>query len=220
MPMKGHSERVPSKNVREFSGKPLLFWVLNELESVKELSGIYVDTDSPVIKGLVREHFGSVEIIDRPRRICGDTVPMNSIIAHDISIIEADVFLQTHVTNPLVMAGTFSRAIKAYFEAVRGEYDSLFSVDMLRSRLYDSWARPLNHDPANLIRTQDLEPLYVENSNFYIFSREAFESTSSRIGRRPYMYVVPKLESMDIDDEDDFRLAESLFRQSGGGRHG
>ncbi|MBI1911074.1 MAG: acylneuraminate cytidylyltransferase family protein [Deltaproteobacteria bacterium] len=218
VPMKGHSERVSSKNIRDFSGRPLLFWVLKALHGLNGLSAIYVDTDSALVKDTVRQHFGSsVKFIDRPHGICGDTVPMNRIIAHDISLIDADIFIQTHATNPLVRTATFNKAVDAYFKAVERSYDSLFSVRRHQSRFYDSEIRPINHDPANLIRTQDLRPIYEENSNFYIFSRDSFSRTSSRIGPKPYLYEVPRLESIDIDDEEDFKLAEYLFGFQGYG---
>jgi len=104
-------------------------------------------------------------------------------------------------------------AIKKYFDNL-DTFDSLFSVNRLQTRLYYQDGRPVNHDPGKLIRTQDLNPLFEENSNFYIFSRKSFfEAGGRRIGLRPQMFEIDKLEAIDIDDERDFELAEILYEK-------
>ncbi|MBZ0220845.1 MAG: acylneuraminate cytidylyltransferase family protein [Candidatus Methylomirabilis sp.] len=212
--MRGRSERIPDKNIRDFGGKPLFYWILGTLQSCPSIESIYVDTDSAVIKELIEEFFGaSIMIIDRPTHLLGEHVSMNRIIEHDISVIEKGAhFLQTHSTNPLLKLSTIEDAARDYFSGLAQGHDSLFSVTMRQSRFYDEALRPINHDPARLERTQDLKPLFEENSNFYVFSRESFKSSGARIGARPYAYQVPKLESIDIDEMLDFKLAELLFK--------
>lgn len=213
VPMKGHSERVPFKNIRNFGGKPLLYWILSTLKDSFVVKDVVVDTDSEEIKNIIHQYFeNSVKIIDRPESICGDYVSMNNIIEYDLSCIKGDHFLQTHSTNPLLLASTIDQAINRYFSVLSNGYDSLFSVNHYQSRFYDSKGNPINHDPATLIRTQDLFPVYEENSNFYIFSREVFLQSSSRIGKKPYLFEVPKIECLDIDDENDFMIAERLLK--------
>lgn len=212
VPMKYHSERIPFKNLKIFAGKPLFSWVLKTLQRSLYVKDIYVDTDGVQIKDAIQRYFGdSIKMIDRPTSICGDYVQMNKIIEYDISQIEGDIFLQTHTTNPLVKIATFDNAIETYFENIKKGYDSLFSVTRHQARFYSDKLRPVNHNPINLIRTQDLPPMYEENSNFYIFSKESFKKTSSRVGLNPYFYEVQKYEGIDIDDEQDFKLAEYIF---------
>ena len=209
VPMKGHSERVKNKNMRDFNGKPLMWHILNSLTECKAIAEIYVDTDSELIASVVKHYFPDIHIIDRPQELRGDFVSMNDVLQYDISQIDADIFLQTHATNPLLSAQTIGDACERLM-AKRGEYDSLFSVNRLQTRLYDKNGNPMNHDPNKLIRTQDLDPIYEENSNIYLFTRESFASSNARIGKKPMIFEMNPLESVDIDDETDFILAEQL----------
>ena len=208
VPMKGHSERINGKNVKPFCGKPLFHHVLAALERTYAVDEVIVNTDSEQIAGEARKHFRKVRIHERPAELCGDGVSMNRIIEHDLSRRESDVCLQTHATNPLIRPETYAEALRLFAEDE--EHDSLFSVNRHQSRFYDAARRPLNHDPDRLIRTQDLEPVYEENSCLYVFTRHSFAQTKARIGRRPILYPSPRIESIDIDDEVSWRIAELI----------
>lgn len=210
VPMKDHSERVTDKNLKNFNGVPLCFKILNVLEKLKYASEILVNTDSDRISNLISKNFPSIKIIKRPKEICGDLVSMNTIIKHDLSHSEGEFFLQTHSTNPLLKLSTLEKAIETFFKSL-GKYDSLFSVTSYRSRFFDFKGSAINHDLSKLLRTQDLHPVYEENSCFYIFSKSSFESNGyNRIGKKPMMFEVDKVEAIDIDWPDDFRIAELL----------
>lgn len=216
VPMKGHSERMPGKNIRSLHGRPLFHWVLVSLQNSRHVTSIVIDTDSREIAEDALEHFDQVIILDRPEAIRGDFVSMNSIIDYDLSQIEGEHFLQTHSTNPLLTTATIDRAIERYFSNLE-TYDSLFSVTRHQVRLYWQDGRPINHNPQELLRTQDLESVYEENSNIYIFSSTSFrQSGKRRIGIRPQMFEMDKLEAIDIDEEEDFRLAELFLRSNYG----
>lgn len=211
VPMKWHSERIPGKNIKAFNGKPLLYWVLNSISHSLLVDGIFVDTDSAEISKLCRSFFPGISIIQRPKDLVGDDVSMNKIIGYDLSQISGyEIFVQTHSTNPLLTSETIDKAIRMFLKSK--DNDSLFSVDALKSRFYDYEHRPINHDPEHLINTQDLHPLYMENSNLYVFNRTSFEKTGRRIGLKPIFYPMNKLESIDIDTPEDFMLAESISR--------
>jgi len=212
VPMRHHSERVPGKNYRPMAGKPLFHHILNTLESVPELDGILVDTDSPVILEGLAEYFPGVKAVERPEHLRGGEVPMNEILIHDTGKIASTWYLQTHSTNPLLRAETVSQAIQSLFRVIP-EYDSLFGVTRLQTRLWDQLGRPVNHNPKVLLRTQDLPPIYEENSCMYIFTREKLLARRNRLGERPMMFEVPPVEAWDIDVELDFTVADSLFRQ-------
>ena len=96
-------------------------------------------------------------------------------------------------------------------EFAKGAIDSLFSVNKIQTRFYRNDGSPVNHNPQNLIPTQELESWYEENSNFYIFTPESFRKNNSRIGSKPYLYVSPKIEAIDIDEEEDWNIAEELM---------
>jgi CMP-N-acetylneuraminic acid synthetase len=211
LPMKGHSERVPNKNMRDFNGKPLYHAVMNELLGSKFIEKVAINTDSEKIAEDAKKNFDHVVIIPRPREIQGDFVSMNTIIQYDLSQLQGEHFLQTHSTNPLLTTKTLNSAIQAYFDQL-GSYDSLFSVTRFQTRFYWKNGKPVNHNPEELLRTQDLPPIFEENSNFYIFSRDSFKKAGNRrIGLTPQMYEVNKLEAIDIDDLEDFALAELLY---------
>lgn len=211
LPMKGHSERVPNKNIRDFSGKPLFYWVLDTLLECKSIDSIAIDTDSHKISQMAKSRGGSkVSIIQRPKNLMGDDVSMNKIIAHDLSVLDGDLFFQTHATNPVLKPSTIDNATKKYFLRL-DKYDSVFSVTTHQTRLYSKDGKAINHNPSILIPTQDLDPIYEENSNFYIFSRSSFKSSGMRIGTTPQMYPMDKLEAIDIDTLDEFYIAESYI---------
>jgi len=212
VPMRHDSERVPGKNYRTLAGKPLYEHIIGVLSACHEISEIYVDTDSlPIIEGLRRD-FPDVRIIERPEHLRAGETPMNDILLHDTSQINADFYLQTHSTNPLLQSQTISRAIQIFFEHYPS-YDSLFSVTRLHTRLWDELGRPINHNSSVLLRTQDLPPIFEENSCLYIFTRQTLVDKRNRLGERPMMFEIEAAEAWDIDEELDFQLAEFLLHQ-------
>jgi CMP-N-acetylneuraminic acid synthetase len=211
VPMRHNSQRVVGKNYRLLAGKPLYYHILESLNACPEIDTIVVDTDSPVIKkGLLRD-FPEVVIIDRPEHLLADTVPMNEILLHDTSQVTADLYLQTHSTNPLLKPGTISAAIQSLVSNYPA-CDSLFSVTKIQTRLYDQLGRPINHNPAILLRTQDLPPVYEENSCLYLFTRETLEKRRNRLGERPFMFPISADEAWDIDNELNFLVADILMK--------
>ncbi len=216
LPMKGNSERVPNKNLKDFSGKPLYHRVLNTLLMSKYINEVVINTDSELIKKDIGLNFvgKNVRVNDRDQSIIGDFVSMNKVIKQDLSTVDADLYIQTHSTNPLLKISTLDNAIEKMLTFCESkEYDSVFSVTKLQTRLYNKEGKPYNHDDKKLLRTQDLEPLFEENSNFYIFTKESFQKNDhKRIGLNPFLYEVDKIEAIDIDEPQDFVIAESLFK--------
>ncbi len=212
LPMKAHSARVSGKNFRDFAGKPLFRWILNTLLNVDEIQKIIINTDARDIlaaNGLTDS--GRILIRDRKPEICGDFVSMNLVLADDIAAIASETYLMTHTTNPLLSADTIRRALAAHREAVaKGMADSLFAVNKFQTRFYRADGSPVNHDPKKLVRTQDLEPWFEENSNLYLFNRQSFAATSARIGAKPMMFETPRVESADIDDQEGWDIAEIM----------
>ena len=212
VPMRHHSQRVPGKNYRPLNGKPLFHYIIGTLLNCPEIAEVVVDTDSePVIAGL-REHFPVVHVLPRPEHLRADKVPMNEILAYDTSQVEADFYLQTHTTNPLLRAETVSHAIQKFL-ANYPAYDSLFSVTRLQTRLWDQLGRAINHNPAVLLQTQDLPPVYEENSCLYIFTRQNLLARRNRLGDRPLLFETPASEAWDIDEELDFAITDFLMKR-------
>jgi len=212
VPMRHHSQRVPQKNFRDLAGKPLFHHILTTLIKCELVSQIVVDTDSPVISQDILKNFPDVIVIDRPKHLLADDVPMNDILIFDTQQVKSDLFLQTHSTNPLLKPETISKAIKVFTEQDPIQYDSLFSVTSIKTRLWDQFTKPINHDPEVLLQTQDLPPVYEENSCIYLFWSQNLEKRRNRIGESPMMFEIPPDEALDIDDEQDFLIADLLMR--------
>ena len=212
VPMRHSSERVPGKNYRNFAGVPLYHRVVESLLGCSYIDTVVVDTDSPVLHQDIAKHFPQVKLLHRPEHLTAGTVPMNDVLLHDVNQVEADYYLQTHSTNPLLLPETINKAVKEFLDNYP-MYDSLFGVTRLQTRLWDGLARAVNHNPAILLRTQDLPPIYEENSCLYIFTREILETKHNRIGNRPLMFEIDALEAVDIDVELDFRVAEFLYTE-------
>ncbi len=212
VPMRHHSVRVPGKNYRPLAGKPLYQHILATLLACPAVSQVVVDTDSPLVMDGVSKAFPQVQLVERPEHLRADTIPMNEILLHDTSLFPADLYLQTHSTNPLLKPATISSAIGTLVEQYPA-YDSLFSVTRVQVRLWDQLGRPINHNPAILLRTQDLPPVFEENSCLYLFTRQTLEARRNRIGERPFLFEIDATEALDIDEEQDFTIAEILMKQ-------
>jgi len=208
VPMKEHSVRVPRKNYRDFCGRPLFFWVLEQLQESTYIGVIIINTDCEFVLREAPRHF-DVKLLERPDFLLGDSVPIQPLISYDIQRSTKDHFLQTHATNPLLTAETIDRSVEAFFS--QSDHDSLMSVTPLRKRYYWPDGRPVNHDPDELLLTQDLPPLLEENSCIYIFSREVFARRNHRLGDRPLLFPMDPLEAVDIDDMADLEIAEALM---------
>ncbi|MBA3836311.1 MAG: acylneuraminate cytidylyltransferase [Zymomonas sp.] len=210
--MKANSERVRGKNFREFAGKPLFRHILDSLLAVPEIDLVVINTDARQIlaeNGLVESD--RVMIRDRAPEICGDFVSMNLVLADDVAHVPAAIYCMTHTTNPLLSPATISGAIARYKAALAdGSGDSVFTVQKVQTRFYRADASAVNHDPDNLIRTQDLEPWFEENSNLYVFSAASFATTAARIGKHPVLLEMTRTEGLDIDDQESWELAEAM----------
>ena len=202
------------KNFRAFNGKPLFRWILDTLLSVESIDQVVINTDARHIlaqHGLVDSE--RILIRDRKPEICGDFVSMNLVLADDVENVSAQTYLMTHTTNPLLSVASVRGALGKYQDGVGdGSCDSVFTVNQFNTRFYRADASAINHDPDNLIRTQDLEPWFEENSNLYAFSKASFASTKARIGKKPAMFVMGRTESVDIDDAESWQMAEAMSK--------
>lgn len=200
---------MKGKNFRVLHGRPLFSWILESLLEIDMIDAVVINTDARHIlaeNGLVES--SRVIIRDRKTALCGNDVSMNLILADDIANVDAAIYLMTHTTNPMLSALTITRALELYrTKQAEGCADSLFTVNKTQTRFYHADGLAVNHDPDNLIQTQDLEPWYEENSCLYIFSAISFANTNARIGTKPVMFETPALESVDIDTLDDWELA-------------
>jgi CMP-N-acetylneuraminic acid synthetase len=214
VPMRHNSERVPGKNYRDLGGKPLFHWIVDTLLSIPAIDEVVIDTDSPTIISDVEKAYPQVRVLLRPEHLRAGEIAMNDVLLNTAEQVNADILLQTHSTNPFLSAETVESAIKRFY-AKENDCDSVFGVTRLQARLWTGAGEAVNHDPAILLRTQDLEPIYLENSCFYIFTPEILRERGNRIGAKPLLVETPPMEAIDIDEESDFQLAIAVAGMQG-----
>ena len=193
--------------------KPLFMWMLDTLLAADSVASVVINTDAVgelTEAGLDVSNppYDRVLLRERKPELVGDFVSMNLIIEDDLEATDGDLYLMTHVTNPFTSTRTVNAAIEQFIDTP--DADSLFAVNRFQTRFYTASGEPINHDPDNLIRTQDLEPWFEENSCLYLFTKESFAATNARIGNTPILFETPKLESIDIDEPEDWDLAAAL----------
>jgi len=170
---------------------------------------VVIDTDSPTVIEQCEQDYPQVRVLLRPEHLRAGEIAMNDVLLNTAEQVDADVLLQTHSTNPFLSADTIAEGLRRFL-AHENDCDSVFGVTRLQARLWTADARPVNHDPKVLLRTQDLDPIYLENSCFYIFTPDVLRRFGNRIGERPLMIEVPPGEAIDIDEESDFQMAEAV----------
>lgn len=221
VPIKHNSERVPGKNYKDFNGKPLYYYIIETLLKSQKIDNIVIDTNSLLIKNGINNYFFSDKIIiyDRPEELSAGDTPVNKLLINVIDKLNLndEFYIQTHTTNPLLKTETIDKAIDLFLEKKNEGYDSLFSVKKIQTRLYYNkyeQIEAINHNPNELIPTQNLEPIYEENSCIYIFTKEKLIERNHRIGNKPFMFVMTNTESQDIDTPEDFEFAKLLHKQT------
>lgn len=211
IPMRHSSERVPGKNYRDFAGKPLFHHVVDSMLNCPLVDKVVIDTDSPIIIEQSAKAFPEVLVLERPQHLRDGSIPMNDVLLNTINQVPSEFYLQTHSTNPILSTKTITEGIEKFF-SMYPMYDSLFSVTKKQVRYWDPLARPINHNPNILLRTQDLPPIFEENSCMYLFTKAILERKHNRIGDRPYLFEMPEVEAQDIDVELNFIMAELLYK--------
>ena len=210
VPMRHSSERVKGKNYRVLGDAPLFHHVVRTLLATPSITEVVIDTDSPTVREDTAEAFPTVRVLERPEHLRDGNIAMNDVLLNTVSQVNADVILQTHSTNPFLSSDTVQQALELFLSD-DNDYDSVFGVTRLQARLWDKNTQPVNHDPAVLLRTQDLDPIYLENSCFYIFTPDVLRDRGNRIGAKPAMVEVPAGEAIDIDEESDWDLAAAVW---------
>ncbi len=203
VPIRLNSKRVESKNLRPLNGSPLLTYILNTLIEVKGIDEVYVYCSNPTIKEYLPE---GVKFLQRDERLDADTTLGKDIYDAFTREVEADIYILAHTTSPFIRTATIENAIE---KVAGGEYDSAFSAKCEQSFAWFE-GHPLNYSLSHIPRTQELEAVYIETSAFFIFRREIWVEQHRRIGDKPYMAVTDRIESIDIDNPDDFLLAEAI----------
>ncbi len=204
VPMKLNNRRLPGKNIREFTGgKPLCHYILSTLLQIDGIDDVYVFCSREDIKKYIPR---DVKWLYRNESLDLDSASMTDVLKSFTKSIPADVYLMTHATAPFIGKNSIQAGLKAVIE---GNFDSSFSVVKIQDFLWKD-GKPINYDLTNIPRTQDLEPIYKESSGFYIYRKDVIERLGRRIGLNPYMVEINEIEGVDIDEEEDFIMADAL----------
>lgn len=208
IPMKLNNERLPNKNTKIFdNGKPLCHYILATLLKVKGLDDIYVYCSNPKIKDYIPS---GIKYLKRKESLDTSDTKMNEVLKCFAEDVDADIYLMTHVTSPFISAESIEDALN---KVQYGEYDSALAVQKVQEFLWKDGV-PFNYELNNIPRTQDLSALYSETSGFYIYKKEIISEHNRRIGFKPYLKELSKIESIDIDEQEDFDIANAIFNYS------
>lgn len=205
VPMKLNNRRLPQKNTKPFTnGKPLCWYILSTLLKVEGIDEVYVYCSNPDIKEFIPE---GVKYLKRSESLDQDTTKMNEVLKCFAEDVPSDIYVMTHTTAPFISA----ESIKKGLDAVKsGEYDSSFAAKKLQDFLWKDGV-PFNYELDNIPRTQDLDPLFEETSGFYIYKSDVMVEYNRRIGNKPYIVEVGEIESIDIDEPEDFAIADAVY---------
>ena len=208
IPIKLNNERTPGKNIKKmFNGKSIVQILQETLVRLNNLDEIYVFCSDERIKEYLID---GVKFLKRPEFLDTKQATPNDIIDEFMKLVDADVYMVSHATSPFVSVEHFEECINA---VKSGEFDSSFTAQKLQKLLWKSNGTPLNFDPENVPRTQDLEPYYDEVSAAYVFTNEMYMKHKRRIGLKPHITVVSELESIDIDYPEDFEIANAVYKE-------
>lgn len=205
VPMKLNNRRLPQKNTKCFTnGKPLCYYILSTLLTVQGVDEVYVYCSNPDIQEFIPE---GVKYLRRSESLDQDTTKMNEVLQAFAAEVPADIYVMTHTTAPFVKASSMEKGLQA---VVSGEYDSAFAAQKLQNFLWQDGA-PMNYQMDNIPRTQDLPVLYEETSGFYIYKNEVMTRWNRRIGEKPFIVEVSQIEGIDIDEAEDFMIADAIY---------
>lgn len=205
VPMKLNNRRLPQKNTKRFTnGKPLCYYILSTLLIVNKIDEVYVYCSNPDIQDFLPE---GVKYLKRSTSLDKDTTSMTEVLTCFTQEVPADVYVMTHTTAPFVTSESIEKGLNA---VLSGEYDSAFAAKKLQDFLW-SEGKPFNYALDNIPRTQDLPLLYEETSGFYIYNNEVMTKLHRRIGLKPYIVEVGEIEGIDIDEPEDFEIADAVF---------
>lgn len=200
VPIKLNSERLPRKNILPLGNRPLCAYIFESLLKVEEIDDVYVFCSDEKVMDYVPE---GVKFLKREKRLDGNFVKGKEIYESFLSLVDSDIYLLAHTTSPFLTSATIAKGLN---KVLSGEYDSALTVQRKQTFVWYE-GKPLNYDVNDIPRTQDMEPVFIETSGFYIFKREHFLEGGRRIGHKPFLVEVDDVEAIDIDTKEDYEFA-------------
>lgn len=207
IPIKLNSKRVPGKNIKKlYDGKPLMSFIQEACLCAKSVDEVYIYcSDDAVIPYVLP----GVNYLKRPVYLDGDDINANDFIREFMKTVDADIYVNAHTTSPFAKASTIDECVD---KVASGQYDSAFCAESLRTFMWQD-GKPINFNPDNFPRTQDLPLIYGETSIAYVFTKESFLKHNRRLGSKPYVKEVSRIEAIDIDYPEDFAIANAIYKE-------
>lgn len=205
VPMKLNNRRLPQKNTKRFTnGKPLCSYILSTLLEIDKIDEVYVYCSNPEIKEFIPN---KVKFLQRSESLDKDTTSMTEVLTCFTKEVPADIYVMTHTTAPFISKESIQKGLES---VVSGKYDSSFAAKKLQDFLWME-GKPFNYTLDNIPRTQDLQPIYEETSGFYIYAHDVMTELHRRIGENPFIVEIGEIESIDIDEAEDFIIADAVY---------
>lgn len=205
IPIKLNNQRLPGKNLLPLDGRPVCDYLFQTVAKIDTIDEKYVYCSDEAIKPYL---VGDLQFKKRDPRLDGFLVKGLDIIEQFVKDVDADIYILTHVTQPFTKAASIQNALE---KVKSGEYDSAFSAVALQDYMWYQ-GKPFNYDMKNIVRTQDLEPVYMETGAFFIFTKKVFTELHQRIGNKPFIYEIDQFEAIDIDTAEDFEFAKIVAK--------
>ena len=203
--MKLNNQRLPQKNTKSFTnGKPLCHYILSTLLTVEKIDEIYVYCSNPDIQKFIPD---GIQFLRRSESLDQDTTSMTEVLTSFTKEIPADIYVMTHSTAPFISKKSIEKGLSA---VLTDGFDSSFAAKKLQDFLWKDGA-PFNYKLDSIPRTQDLPAFYEETSGFYIYKHDVMTKLQRRIGNKPFIVQVGEIEAVDIDEPEDFMIADAIF---------
>ena len=205
IPIKLNNERLPGKNTMLLNGRPTCDYIFETISNIDIIDEKYVYCSDEAILPYIKPYSEKgLKFLKRDNYLDGFQIKGLEIIEKFVNDIDADIYVLTHVTQPFTKPESIKKALD---KVIIGEYDSSFSAVILQDYMWKN-GKPLNYYIKNIVRTQDLQPIYMETGAFFIFKKEVFTKLGQRIGNNPYIYEIDQFEAVDIDTVEDFEFAK------------
>lgn len=207
IPIKLDSKRIPGKNTKPFfDGTPLMHFIQKTCLKTKNIDEVYIYCSDETVKEFI---LPGVKFIKRPKYLDGDDINANDFIKEFMKMVDADVYVNAHTTSPFAKVATIEECVE---KVLSGKYDSAFCAEAIKTFMWKD-GKPINFDPNHFPRTQDLPLIYGETSIAYVFTKKSFLMHNRRLGSRPYIKEVGKIEAMDIDYPEDFEICNAIYKE-------
>lgn len=207
IPIKLDSKRILMKNIKPFfDGTPLMHFIQRTCLESKLIDDIYIYCSDEIVKNYI---LPGIKFLKRPKFLDSDTANANDFIREFMKTVDADIYVNVHTTSPFAKAETIDDCIE---KVASGEYDSAFCAENIKTFMWSN-GKPINFDPSHFPRTQDLEDIYGETSIAYVFTKESFIKNNRRLGVKPFIKEVGKIEAIDIDYPEDFDIANAVYKE-------